>query len=188
MIDLSSRTAIESGILLKWVVPNLATAYLTDCSATIAYESNNYTNIGKLLSISNTVSELRSSASDVSISLSGIPTNSISDLISNQVKGSTVEIYRVFFNPTTHVGITVVGSSNVLMKFSGIVSNYAISDSVDVDAQIATTTITLSCSSWVQVLDKKISGRRTNPVDFPNESSMSRVQALSNSNYNFGAK
>ena len=95
-------------------------------------------------------------------------------------------MFRGLFDPVTHTLLSV-GEDNPVKKFEGIVTNYAISDSVDPLSNIASTTITLTCNSMVEVLAKKINGRRTNPVDFPDESSMNRVQPLSNSNYNFGA-
>jgi len=180
-LDLFQRSSIESALFVKWTIPEFETAYLSDYNRTVIVEGNTYTNIGKLMSISAVTSELKASPSELSIGLSGIPTNSISDVLNRQIKGSNIEIRRAFFDPITQNQI-----ANVL-KFKGIVTNYDVSDDVDVAAQIATTTITLTCSSIVEVLGVKVSGRRTNPVDFPGELSMGRVQALANSNFNFGA-
>lgn len=187
MINLSSYQSIESPIMVKWVVPNFDTAYITDYNNPIVYGGNTYTNIGSLLGVSNTVSELTPSVSDLTINLSGIPQNAISTILNQEIKGSIVTIYRAFYNPTTHAAININGSSNIALKFQGIVTNYAISDTTDVNSEIAVSTITLTCNSIVEVLSKKTNGRRTNPADFPGESSMNRVQALANSNFNFGA-
>lgn len=187
MINLSSRTSIEYATLLKWVIPNFDTAYLTDYSSNIVYNSNTYQNIGKFLSVSNTTSELKTTPSELSIALSGIPSGSISDILSQQIKGSAIEIYRAFYDPTTKVLLSVT-DGNPSLRFKGIVTNYSITDDVDTSALLATSVITLTCNSIVEVLSKKVSGRRTNSTDFPNEQSMNRVQALSNSNFNFGAK
>lgn len=186
MIDFRSYSAIETQLLVKWEVPNFATAYVTDCNTALSFNSNTYTNIGKLLSISNTVSELTASPGDVTIALSGIPTGSISDILNQEIKGSVITIYRAFFDPSSHNPLSL-GGGNVLMKFKGVVTNYAISDSVDINAQLAVSTITLTANSLVEVLANKTNGRRTNPSDFPGEKSMNRVQALANSNFNFGA-
>jgi hypothetical protein len=187
MINLSARTSIEYATLLKWVIPNFDTAYLTDYSSSIVYNSNTYQNIGKFLSVSGTSSELKTTPSELSIALSGIPSGSISDILNQEIKGSQIEIYRAFYDPTTHALLSIA-DGNPSLRFKGIVTNYSISDDVDTGALIATTMITLTCNSIVEVLTKKVSGRRTNSADFPNESSMNRVQALSNSNFNFGAK
>ena len=187
MIDLRSYTSVASTLLITWEIPGFSTAYITDYSDSISMDGHTYTNIGKLLSVSNTTSELKTSPNDLTIGLSGVPTASITDILSQQIKGSTVTIHRAFYNPSTGANLVLEGGGNTVLKFKGIVTNYNISDTIDVMAQIATSTITLTCSSMVEVLSNKVSGRRTNPVDFPGEGSMSRVQALANSNFNFGA-
>lgn len=181
MIDYRSYTSLSSSLFIKWVIPNFETALISDYHSNYTIAGDVYTNIGRLLAVTSPVSELKTSPSEITISLSGIPTNSVSDILSKQIKGSSIQVTRVFFDAVTNAEI------NALLKFKGIVTNYDISDDVDVAAQIATTTITLTCASIVEVLSKKISGRRTNPMDFADESSMSRVQALANSNFNFGA-
>jgi hypothetical protein len=186
MIDFRSYASLESCVLVKWEVPNFDTAYISDYNTNLNFNGNIYTNIGNLLSISNTTSELTSSIGDVTIGLSGVPVGSISTILNQEIKGSTISIYRAFFNPTTHAPLSL-GGGNTILKFKGVVTNYSISDTVDVDNQLAVSTITLTCNSMVEVLTNKTNGRRTNPADFPNDSSMSRVQALANSNFNFGA-
>jgi hypothetical protein len=186
MIDFRSRTSVETALFIKWEVPDFPTAYISDYNTDFTFGGNTYTSIGQLLSISSFNSELSASPNQLSISLSGIPTGSIATILNQEIKGSELTIYRGFFNPATHALLTVSGSDNPVIKFKGIVTNYELSDDVDVSSLTATTTILLTCSSSVEVLSKKTSGRRTNILDFPNEDSMSRVTALANSNFNFG--
>lgn len=187
MINLTSYPSIESTLLVSWVIPNFSTAYITDYTNPVSDGVNLYTNIGNLLGVSSVVSELTSTPGEITVSLSGIPTASISQILEQEIKGSKIEIARAFFNPSTHQPLILQSGTNTFKRFVGIVTNYAISDSVDVNAGFAVSTITLTCASSVEVLGRKISGRRTNPEDFPGESSMSRVRALANSNFNFGA-
>lgn len=187
MIDFRSYSALETAVFVKWTIPNFETAYLSDYNLPVTFGGNTYTNIGKLLSVTGTSTELKVSPSEISIGLSGIPTNSVSDILTKEIKGSTLEIYRGFFNPTTHQLLNLSPNSNPVLKFKGIVTNYEISDNFEFQSNTFLTTITLTCNSIVEVLSKKVNGRRTNPVDFPTEASMDRVQALANSNYNFGA-
>jgi hypothetical protein len=186
MIDLRNRPYIETALFIKWAIPDFPTAYLSDYNNDFTFEDNTYTSIGTLLSISSFTSELTASPNELSINFSGIPTGSIADIISKQIKGSEVTIYRGFFDPKTHALLTIQGSTNPIIKFKGIVTNYAISDDVDIGGLTATSTILVTCSSSVEVLSNKVSGRRTNVIDFPNEQSMNRVTALANSNFNFG--
>ena len=186
MIDLTSYASLESAILVKWDVPNFSTAYLTDYNIPLAFGGQTYTNIGNLLSVSSVTSELKPSKGELTIGLSGVPTNSISDLIGQEIKGSQLWIYRSYFNSQTHQPLSL-GGGNTQLHFKGIVTNYAITDDIDLGAGVATSTITLTCNSAVETLSNKVSGRRTNQADFPGVSDMSRVQALANSNFNFGA-
>lgn len=187
MIDFSNRHAIESAIFIKWVVPNFDTALLSDYHTATTFGGDTYTNIGNLLSVSATTSELKASNSEISITLSGIPTGSVGDILNEEIKGSELTIYRGFFDPATHELLDLSPNANPLLKFKGIVTNYAISDDIDMGSNIATTTIVLTCNSIVEILSNKVAGRRTNPRDFPDEFSMNRVLALSNSNFQFGA-
>ena len=186
MLDFSNTNAIESAVFVKWDIPNFPTAYLSDYNQDITFGGNTYINLGTLLNITGYISELRASPSELSIALSGIATGSVSQLLNQAIKGSVVEIYRGFFDPQTHQLLSASGDNPVL-KFKGIVVNYELADDVDISTVTATTTITLACSSQVEILNSKLSGRRTNPVDFPGEDSMKKVPALANSNFNFGA-
>lgn len=187
MIDLSSNVSVESAVFLKWDIPNFEVAYISDYHTDITIDSQVYTNAGKLLSISAINNELKASPSELSIALSGIPTGSVSNIMTKEIKGSTIEIYRGFFNPTTHALLSLTPNDNPVMKFKGVVTNFSVGDDIDVISGVATTTIVLTCNSVVEILSNKVSGRRTNPRDFPSESSMNRVIALSNSNFQFGA-
>jgi hypothetical protein len=188
MIDLHTRSSIEIATLVKWEVPNFDTAYVTDYQSSITYDGNTYNNIGNLLNISGTTSEIKPSPGELTVTLSGVPTGSIASILAQQIKGSDITIYRSFYDAVTHNALNVITGANTVLLYKGIVTNYSITDNVDIQAQLALSTIVLTCNSIVEVLGVKTNGRRTNVADFPNDSSMSRVQALAESNFNFGAK
>ena len=187
MIDFTDTRSIESSLFIKWDIPGYQVAYISDYHTAVSIDGNLYTNAGKLLSVGEITSELKASASELTITLSGIPAGSISDVLTYDIKGSSIEIYRGFFNPVTHALLDLTPTANPTLKFKGIVTNYGISDDVDIVSGVAVTTISLNCNSIVEVLSNKVTGRRTNQVDFPGESSMNRVLALSKSNFQFGA-
>jgi hypothetical protein len=186
MIDLRNYASLESAVLVKWAVPDFSTAYLSDYNIPLSFNGNTYTNIGNLLSVSSVASELKPSKGELTVGLSGVPSGSISDLMAEDIKGSEIWIYRAYFDSQTHQPLSL-GGGNTQLHFKGIVTNYSISDDVDLGSGVATSTITLTCNSAVEVLSNKTSGRRTNQVDFPGVQDMARVQALANSNFNFGA-
>jgi len=184
MIDLSAYPAIETATLLKWVIPNLPATTVSDYNTDIVFDGDTYQNIGNLMSISNTKSEIKASPSQISVVLSGLPTGSVTEVLNEEVKGSSILITRAYFDPTTKLQL---GGVPPLTVFQGIVTNYSVEDAIDMSQQVAVTTITLACNSAVEILSKKVNGRRTNPEDFPGEDSMNRVHALTNSNIQFGA-
>jgi hypothetical protein len=143
-----------------------------------------YTGLGQLLSVGNTDDNLRASPSDLSVSISGIPSANVSDIVNNRIKGSACQIYRGFFNVDTGELLSIAG--NPAGKFQGVVSNYDISDDLDMGDSQGTVTLTLTITSVVEMLNNKVTGRRTNPADFPS-GDMARVLPLQKSNFNFGA-
>jgi 6-phosphogluconolactonase (cycloisomerase 2 family) len=78
---------------------------------------------------------------------------------------------------------------NLVGKFQGIVNNFTINESWS--GQSSTNTISMICKSSVGMLQMKIAGRRTNPIDealyYPGDTSMDRVPAITNTQINFGA-
>lgn len=187
MIDLSSYGSVESAFFVKWTVTGLTTRYISDYHTPVTIGADTYTNDGSLIGIGPAQTELKASPAQLTIALSGLTTNAISDLLNNDIKGSVIEIQRGYFNPSTHALLDLSPASNPVSKFKGIVTNYAIQDMFNAQTGISDTTINLTCNSIVEVIAKKLSGRRTNPRDFPDEKSMDRVPVLSRSNFNFGA-
>ena len=67
----------------------------------------------------------------------------------------------------------------------------AIQEDWDAAGSSSTITAQFMCASVVALLNNKITGRKTNPVDWqalnPTDTSMSDVPQLANSNFNWGA-
>jgi hypothetical protein len=187
-IDLSSYNSIQTSLFCKVVITGYTTWLFSDYDRTLNIGGNTYIGMGNLLSVTETSSDLKASNNEITISLSGIPTTNISDVIDHKIKGSTVSIIRGIFDPTTGQLLNIAG--NPAGKFNGIVSNYSIDESWD--GNDATNVINLICKSSIGLLENKLSGRRTNPIDqklfYPSDTSMDRVPALANSNINFGGK
>jgi hypothetical protein len=79
-----------------------------------------------------------------------------------------------------------------MTRFIGFVNNMALDEEYDTENRISSNTVVLSCSSVVDVMQNKISGRRTNPASmkrfYSSDISMDRVPTLINSYFDFGAK
>lgn len=188
-LDLSTYPAVQTNLFVRIDIPGYQVLKFSDLNFPYTINSESYTALGSLVNITETTSELRASAQDVTISISGIPDANISDILNNRVKGSSVKIYRAFFNPSTGALLSVSG--NPAQKFQGVISNFDISDELDMGATTGTVLLTLTATSVVELLSDKIAGRRTNPVDmklfYSTDVSFDRVPALENSNFNFGA-
>lgn len=188
-IDLSAYNAIQTNLFVRLDIPSYQVLKFSDFNIPYTINAESYTALGSLMEITDSSSELRATSQEVTVSISGIPDANITDILNHRVKGSAIKIYRVFFNPTTGQALSITG--NPAQKFQGIVSNFDITDDLDMGSQTGTVTVTLTCTSVVELLNNKVAGRRTNPVDmkqyYPTDISFDHVPALANSNFNFGA-
>jgi hypothetical protein len=151
--------------------------------------SHLYPAVGTLMGVSEISADQKSSTGDVAVTISGIPNEYMADIMNNPIKGSPIEIRRVFFNATT--GAILAISGNPVMEFSGVVNNFSVDEGwSDQYTKSVTTSITLSCSSIMSVLSRKVSGRRTNNDDenywFPGDKAFSRVAVISDAVFDFG--
>lgn len=187
-LNLSSYKQIQTNLFVKVVVPGYQTLTFSDYHKNYLIGATTYTGIGELLSVSNTTSSLRATPEELSISVSGIPTGNVSDFVDQRVRGSAVDVHRGFFDATT--GELLAISGNPATKFTGVVNNFTVTDDMNDNGE-GTLTITFTCTSIIDQLNNKISGRATNPVDqkelYPTDQSMDRVPALAKANFNFGA-
>ena len=198
-INLSSYTSIGSGLFVRIECNKYRTTSsgsfstevfkFSDQVLTWNIDGENYLGLGQLLSISETVSEIKGSSNEVQISVSGIPNANITEIINSRIKGSSVEIYRVIFDSASHQVLSISG--NPAGRFFGQVNNYSISEEYDIDQRTATNTITFICSGVLDILANTTKGRRTNPQDqkfyHPSDLSMDRVPTLVGTYFDFGA-
>lgn len=187
--DLSSYREIGTTLVCRVDVPDYAILRFSAYNANLTVNDETYTGLGSLLGVSDSSSVIRAVPGELTISISGIPSGSIADILNSKIKGSKIQVWRVLFNPTTGTPLSITG--NPTGRFQGIVTNYNIEETYDTMAQSATNTITLLCASNVEILSNKISGRRTNQYDQRaidgGDASMDRVNKLSNANLNWGA-
>lgn len=161
------------------------TYYISNAWKSITYDGNAYTELGALLSVGDFREDIKTTNGDLGISLSGIPSNQdyIQQILASNVKGGQVTVSRAFFDDDYAV-------SNVYQRFSGIITNFAISEDEDLVQNELTNTIQISCASINTILENRISGQRTNPVDrnkwYPGDQTFNRVPDLHNVNFDFG--
>lgn len=147
-----------------------------------------YDPAGILLSISEGVSELRASAVETAVALTGIPLQYAVVVQAQRIKGSRLDVYRVFTDPETDQVLAISG--NPVFMFRGIVSNYGFSEQFNEFSQDSSLVVNLSCTSLVDLLNTKIQGRRTNSESmrqfYPNDISFDRIVDLIGRPFDFG--
>jgi hypothetical protein len=196
-LGLSGTTSIGTALFVKLEVdyykatassePISQVLTFSDFYRDITFNDITYTGLGKLLGVSQTTSELKSSNSNVTITISGIPNGSIEEIVNSRIKGSKITIYRAILDDY----ILMSGiSPNPVGRFHGFVNNYTLEEEYNVDSRTAKNTIALICSSKQELLNNKVAGRKTNPSSqktfYSTDVSMDRVPNLVGANFNFG--
>ncbi len=180
-------TRIKHGVLVRinldGTIYRLANTYNP-----ITYNSETYTPLGNFMGMNEIQDELRATNNKLSISLSGIPSgvdgepNYVSLVLTTKIKGSRVQVYRVFFDPDSNE----ILSGQVFLRFSGYVSNFTLSEGSDPLQLSANNAVTIECSNIHGILENQITGRKTNATDFGSDKGMYRVAVISGTNFDFG--
>lgn len=188
-LDLSAYRSIQTNIFITLDIPNYEVLTFSDYHKTYTLSGTSYQGLGQLLSITDTTSNLRAASNELTFSISGIPEGNVADVITRKIKGSPLTVKRAFFDSVTGELLNIAG--NPVGKFKGVISNYTITDDLDEGARTGSFTITFVATSVIDLLNNKVTGRRTNPIDekefYPTDESFDRIPALAKSNFNFGA-
>ena len=163
---------------------NVTLLTFSDAYTEFSFDNVSYDPFGGLLSIGTQNRDLRVTAGDTAIAISGVSGNNISVILNTEglIRGSEVEITRGFFSNT-------LALTNTYVRFTGIITNYQITE--EREGQDDNFTITLSASSYKTVLENRIAGRKTNRESwqFFNslDSSMNNVNSIAGVSFDFGA-
>lgn len=147
-------------------------------------ESVEYLALASYLNVSSKIRDLSVTSSQTTVSLSGVEGSNIALVLGSNLKGSTVEIYRGFYDSNYQL-------TNVYKRFTGIVTAYSVSeDLVTGDDPLNNFIVTINVSSYNELLENRVTGRKTNKSSWqvfsPLDSSMNNVQALLDQTFNFG--
>ena len=186
-------TALNSASITHGEFVKLTTSTTTytfcNAAAPITIGGNTFTSLGSLLSVGAVNREIKATSVDMVIGLIGIDPTNISLVLGSNIKGSTVEIWRGFFD--SNYQIITSPSTQFFKRYQGIVSNISITEDWDENARSRTATCSISCSSFRSILESRIAGIRTNENNwkqlYASDASMSRVAAISGQYFDFGA-
>ena len=148
-----------------------------------------YTALGNLVSIAATNKELNVSSNTVSIQISGIPDQSVEEILKSDMKGSPVTLSRAFFDTAGNL-IVDPGIANPVGRYKGFINSYSMTETWDIENRMSTFTVTFECTSFVDMISRKVAGRRTNPQSmkkhFPSDVSFDNTPAIAKASINFG--
>jgi hypothetical protein len=190
VLSLTGFGSIESNLFIKITLPS-STLLFSDRLVSTVINGDTYVGLGKLLSVSGSSSELRSTSGEITIGISGVPDSMISDIVNANIKGNPIRVVRGLFNATNGTFLSAV-TGNPVTRFVGYVNNISLEEEYDVDTRDSSNTLLLSCASNVDILNNKIAGRKTNPASnkkfYATDISMDRVPSLESSYFDFGVK
>jgi hypothetical protein len=163
------------------------TYYISGAYKPITYNSNTYTELGSFLGVSEIPEDIRTTNGDIQLSLTGIPSDQdyMGIILNTAIKGGVVKIHRAFFNDDYSVD-----AANVFQRYSGIITNYSISEDYNFQEGKNTNSVAVSCASVNAILESKVVGQRTNVTDrqkyFSTDETFKRVTDLHNVQFDFG--
>lgn len=154
-----------------------------------AVDANPFSAVGILMAMGDVQRDIKSTANETTVSLTGIDTSVLGWVLSQNMKGSTIQMWHGFFD-TNGALITTGGTGGLYQFFNGIVTSFAINEQWMEEAKMYVGTVTLAASSIQLVLQNRVAGRYTNNNSWqfftPGDTSMNRVSFVESINYQFG--
>ncbi len=175
------RITTTSGTYLMTTAPSNMTIAAVDASP--------FQSVGTLLAVGQVQRDIKSTANDTTVSLSGIDTSMLGFVLGQNVKGSPIQLWHGFFD-TNGALITTGGTGGLYQYFNGIITSFSIGEQWMDEARMYVGTISVSASSIQLILQNRIAGRYTNNSSWQfynsGDTSMIRVPFIETINYQFG--
>lgn len=156
-----------------------------------AVDATAFDAVGVLMKVGDVQRDIKSTANETSITLTGIDTAMLGYVLGQTVKGSYIQMWHGFYN-TNGALITSGGTGGLYQFFSGYITSFSIQEQWMEDARAYIGTISISASSTQLILQNRTAGRYTNDDSWQfynlGDTSMNRVPYVSTINYLFGKK
>jgi hypothetical protein len=125
----------------------------------------------------------------MTIALTGIDSTNVGIILSNDIKGSLVEVWRGFFDSNNQIITTP--TTQFFKRYQGIINSVSVTEDFNSEARTRIATCSISCSSMRRVLENRLSGVKTNKNNwqfiYAGDTSMNRVSEISNQYFDFGS-
>jgi hypothetical protein len=189
-INAVTGSQINHAEFVKLTVGTAGTVYtFCNAAAPITVGGITFSNLGALLNVGDVQRDIKATSDDMTIALTGIASANISLILSNDIKGSLVEVWRGFFDSNNQIITTP--TTQFFKRYQGIINSVSITEDFNTEARTRIATCSISCSSMRRILENRLSGVRTNQNSwqfiYPNDTSMNRVSEISNTFFDFGS-
>jgi len=184
-----SGPQIRHAEFVKLTVGTAATVYtFCNAAAPITVGGITFTNLGALLNVGDVQRDMRSTSDDMTIALTGIDPSNIGLILSNDIKGSLVEVWRGFFDSNNQIITTP--TTQFFKRYQGIINSVAITEDFNSELRTRIATCSIACSSMRRILENRLGGVKTNQSSwqflYPGDTSMNRVATIANTYFDFG--
>lgn len=191
MTDIAALSGpqIRHAEFVKLTVGTAQTVYtFCNAAAPITVGGMTFTNLGALLNVGDVQRDMRSTSDDMTIALTGIDPANVGIILSNDIKGSLVEVWRGFFNSNNQIITTP--TTQFFKRYQGIINNVSITEDFNSELRTRIATCSIACSSMRRVLENRLGGVKTNQSSwqflYPGDTSMNRVATIANTYFDFG--
>lgn len=190
-INAVNNSSIRHSEFVKLSVGNPVSATYAFCNAAapITAGGTTFSNLGSLLLVGDVQRDIKATSDDMTISLVGIDPANVALILSSDIKGSLIEVWRGFLDSNNQIITTP--TTQFFKRYQGIINNVSITEDWNQDTRTRIATCSISCSSMRRILENRISGVRTNKdswqFTYPGDASMNRVSEISNTFFDFGA-
>ena len=181
---------INHAEFVKLTVGNAGTVYtFCNAAAPITVGGITFSNLGALLNVGDVQRDIKATSDDMTIALTGIDSSNIALILSSDIKGSLVEVWRGFFDSNNQIITTP--TTQFFKRYQGIINSVAITEDFNSEFRTRIATCSISCSSMRRVLENRLSGVKTNQNNwqfiYSGDTSMNRVSEISNTFFDFGS-
>jgi hypothetical protein len=190
-INAVTGSQINHAEFVKLTVGVAGTVYtFCNAAAPITVGGNTFSNLGALLNVGDVQRDIKATSDDMTIALTGILPANIAVILSGDIKGSLVEVWRGFFDSNNQIITTP--TTQFFKRYQGIINSVAITEDFNSEMRTRVATCSISCSSMRRILENRLSGVRTNKSNWQfiygvTETSMNRVSEISNTYFDFGS-
>lgn len=166
-----------------------ATVYtFCNAAAPITVNSITFAGLGSLVYVGDIQRDIKSTSDDFTFNITGIDPANIALILSYDIKGSVVELWRGFLDSNNQIITTP--SQQFFKRYQGLVNSVSITEEFNDQIRERVATCTFACASFRQILENRVAGIKTNPqswkVFYPNDISMDRTPIIQNQYFDFG--